>query len=647
MSAIVDSVSKYPIIRSKLQRPRIGGQLVIRPRLLEQLNAATSLVFVIAPAGYGKTTLLSTWLETNALPSAWLSLDEHDNDLVMFLTYLVDAVRTLFPTACHDTLVLLQGMTMPPIAVISRTLLTELATIQQEFVLVLDDFHLIHERVIQEVMIELTRRPPQALHLVFAARTDPPLPMASLRVRGDVVELREADLRFSLAETTAFLREQMHLQIDDQSASDLNDQTEGWIAGLCLTALYIRHAGGPKKLTTNPQGYSRYVISYLVAEVLAHVPSAIQEFLIKTSILERFCGPLCEAVTNLAELEQDGQTYLEWLEHNNLFLLSIDEDRRWYRYHHLFQRLLLDQLERKYGSVEVNALHTKASAWFAQNGYPEDALRHALAGNDTAAAVQVFAQQRQELTNGEQWHHLERLLRLFPRAVIDREPELLLSEVWFLINREQLADVPRSLDQVEALLRQQPPDAATADRLQGEVECRRSTQYYFASDHARCIAAARRALEKLPAEWWMLRAQARLFLSVASLAVGELRPAYAVLYDSGEPDHGRAFQTRLLVGTCFVHWQTADLTGLAQAATRILDGGDQSGLQLETNTWAHYHLGSVHYLRNELAAAERQLAPLVRQPYLAHVQCFLTALPRWPWSIRRKANRKRPVRPPN
>lgn len=183
MPATPDGVINHSINRSKLHRPRVGGQPVFRPRLAEQLDAATGLVFVIAPAGYGKTTLLSTWLETCDLPSAWLSLDAHDDDLVVFVTYLVSAVHTLFPGACQDTLELLRGMTLPPVAVISRSLLTELAAIQQEFVLVLDDYHVIHEHAIHELMTELTRHPPPALRWVFAARHDPQLPLASLRRR--------------------------------------------------------------------------------------------------------------------------------------------------------------------------------------------------------------------------------------------------------------------------------------------------------------------------------------------------------------------------------------------------------------------------------------------------------------------------------
>jgi LuxR family maltose regulon positive regulatory protein len=191
------SVIAQTITLSKLNRPRISGQPVVRARLLEQLKPATALVLVIAPAGYGKTTLLGTWLQTCALPSAWLSFDENDNDLVVFVTYLVAAVRTVFPDACADTLDLLNGMTAPPVAAIARNLSNALAAIEQEFILVLDDYHVIHDRAIHEVMTELLRHPPQALHLVLAARTDPPLPLAGLRARGDVIELRKADLRFT------------------------------------------------------------------------------------------------------------------------------------------------------------------------------------------------------------------------------------------------------------------------------------------------------------------------------------------------------------------------------------------------------------------------------------------------------------------
>ncbi len=437
---------------------------------MERLDGLASLTLVIAPAGYGKTTLLSTWLEQNVLPSAWLSLDQQDNDPALFVTYLVSAVRTLFPLACHETLALAQGMSWPPSSVIGRSLSHELAAIDQEFVLVLDDYHLIHERSVHEILTELTRHPPPALRLVFASRIDPALPLASLRARGDVTELRRADLSFSLAETTTLLREEMQMELDDRTLSDLNIHTEGWVAGLRLTALYFQHMGNPTGRSMGPKGYNRYTMDYLVAEILTQIPTVSKEFLLKTSILGQICAPLCVAVTGIDELEGEGESCLEWVVRNNLFLLSVDDEQYWHRYHHLFRQLLRDQLEQQYGRAEVDGLHMKASDWFAGNGFAEEALRHALAAGQTEAAVQIVADHRCALMNDERWQLLERWVRLFPREVIDQEPELLLSEVWFQLNRDQHADMSPVLDRVEALLVQIPLDEATVDRLWGEVD---------------------------------------------------------------------------------------------------------------------------------------------------------------------------------
>ena len=596
---------------------------MLRPDLIAQLNDSAGLTLVIAPAGYGKTTLLSSWLERCALPGAWLSLDEQDNDPALFITYLVSAVRTLFPAACPETLALPEGMTLPPSGVIGRSLADELAAIDQEFVLVLDDYHLIHERVVHEILAELTRHPPPALHLVFASRIDPALPLASLRARGDVRELRQADLRFSLPETTSLLREEMQLEVDDRTLSDLNTYTEGWVAGLRLTALYFQHVGDLTSRSMNPNGYNRYTMDYLVAEILVQIPAVIKEFLLKTSILDQLCGPLCEAITGISEFEDERESCLAWLVRNNLFILSVDDEQRWYRYHHLFRQLLLDQLKKQCGPTELDGLHMKASEWFACNGFAEEALRHALAAGQTEAAAQIVARHRCALMNDEQWHRLERWVGLFPREVIERKPELLLCEVWFMQNRQQHSDIPPLLDQIDALLARLPLDAATAKRLQGEVETRRSAIAFYAGNYTLSMEAAQLALENIPTKWWMLRAMARLFLSVGFLAKGDLKQANVTLYDSGEPVYGPAFQLRMLTHACFIHWIAGDLSALAQAVTQILSRENQTEPNLETSTWARYHLGIYHYQRNELTDAEQQLIPLVRQPYQSHMQCYL------------------------
>jgi LuxR family maltose regulon positive regulatory protein len=613
------------LISTKLQRPRVGRDLVQRPRLLEQLAAPAALTLVIAPAGYGKTTLLSAWLATCALPSAWLSLDAQDSDLITFSTYLVAAVQTLFPEAGAETVELLHGVTRPPLAAITRSLLNAVESIEQEFILVLDDYHVIHDNAVHELITELVRYSPHNLYLVVAARFDPPLPLSSFRASGHFTELRAANLRFTVEEAASLLRDSMRLPIDDQAVAILRTRTEGWAVGLRLAALHYRHTGQLNAQGLDQNSSSRYVMNYLAAEVLSQLPPAIQDFLLKTSILDRLCGPLCEAITGVADSERSGHATLEWLQQDDLFLTPLGDERDWFRCHPLFQEFLLQQLAQQCDPTEIGALHVKASAWFAQNGYAEEALQHALAAGDTAAAVQIVARQRRELMNREEWLRLERWVQLFPREVIDREPELLLSEACYLRFRQQLTYLPPLLDRVETLLSQLPLSAAVIDRMQGEVETWRSMVHYFSGNSTHSITAARRALGVLPASWWLLRAQARLFLSGCYLMTGELGSAYANLYDSGEPDHGVAFRKRLLISACFIHWLAADLSSLALAATQILAESDRAGLQVETSSWAHYHLGLVHYQRNDLAEAVRQLTPLVLQPSQSHVQCFLSS----------------------
>jgi len=607
---------------TKLQRPRVGRRLVPRPYLLDRLNASQSLTLVLAPAGYGKTTLLSTWLETCNIPNAWLSLDERDDDLAIFVTNLVGAVHTIFPAAADTTLAAASGATAPPPGIIARTLLNDLVAVEQDFILVLDDYQVIRSQAVHELLTELVRHPPRTLHLVIASRFDPPLPLAALRARGYVTELRRADLRFTPEEAGQFLTEAMALAVDERMIAVLAAKTEGWPAGLHLVALSLRQQRTPGMIAASTVGENRYVMDYLTAEVLSPLPISVQEFLIKTSILDQLCGPLCEAVTGMVDRMFSGQYILEWLERADLFLAPVDEQQQWYRYHQLFRQLLRDRLEKLHGPAEIAALHLRASEWFAANGYPDEALHHALNAGDVDAAVRIVARQRHELLNQAQWQHLERWLHLFSREVIDDQPVLLLIEVWLKYIRQQLNEVPMLLDRVEVLLPQLPPDLA--EYLQGEVDSRRSALLYWKGNLARSMTLAQQALGEIPFTGWYIRGYARLFLSAGYVMSGDLNQAYATLYATGEPDQGRGYQNFLNGAACFIHWIAADLSGMAQAARRVVANSDPLD-RSEMVTFSQHHLGLYHYQRNELAAAEKYLLPLVMQPYALHAGCFLNS----------------------
>ena len=608
------------ITLTKLQRPRVGRRLIARPRLLEQLDSAQSLTLVLAPAGGGKTALLSTWLETCNLPHAWLSLDERDNDLGIFATGLIKALRTLFPVV-DSALATVSGAILPSPATIARSLLNDLAPVEQNFVLVLDDYQVIHNQAIHDLITDILLHPPRTLHLIIAARQDPPLPLAALRGRGDVTELRKADLWFTPEETRRFLVESMQLTLDEQTIAALTDNIRGWPVGLRLAALYLRQQPAAM-LAADTLGENRYIMDYLAAEVLSRLPLAIQEFLLTNSLLDRMYGPLCEAVTGLSEKMASGQPVLEWLESTGLFVTSVDDRQRWYRFHDLFRQFLRTRLEQTHGPTEIAALHLRASAWYAANGDLDAALQHAVAAGDMAAAAQIVALHRHALMNQSQWQRLQRWLALFPRAVIDENPDLLLCEVALKVVRQQINEMPALLERVEALLARSSSQRNAA--LWGEVASRRSALCYWSGDWVGCLRIGLPALEKIPADWWYLRAYLRVFLGASFQVSGDLPQAYAAIYASDEPEQGRDYQLLLASCACFVHWIAADLPGMARAARRVLAATDLIGLADAVNM-SRFFLGMYYYQSNDLRAAERLLLPLVGRPHASDAPCFLNS----------------------
>src|SRR5918998_1595897 len=325
-----------PILTTKLYVPPPRPRAVLRPRLIECLDEGVhrKLALISAPAGFGKTTLLSEWLAGCGRPAAWLSLDEGDSDPTRFLAYLVAALQTIAASVGEGVLGALQSP-QPPLTESTLTaLLNETISVPDDFVLVLDDYHVIDAKPIDDALAFLLEHLPPRMHLVIATREDPQLPLARLRARGQLAELRAADLRFAPFEAAEFLNRVMDLNLSEEDIAALEIRTEGWIAGLQLAAISMRGHEDAAGFIESFTGSHHFVLDYLVEEVLQQQPESVQAFLLRTSILDRLCGPLCDAV--LQGSSTSGQATLEYLEHVNLFLVPLDEDRCWYRYHHLF-----------------------------------------------------------------------------------------------------------------------------------------------------------------------------------------------------------------------------------------------------------------------------------------------------------------------
>jgi LuxR family maltose regulon positive regulatory protein len=640
------------LIRTKLQRPLLPGDLIPRRQLMDRLHAGSSLklTLISAEAGAGKTTLLAQWLEECSQPSAWLSLDKGDNDPIVFLTYLCAAIRSVFPTACEAVLDLLSAVEPPKAQSFIAPVVNELARLlagppdqafaahgdqvsgpasqgpsKKGLILALDDYHVITEPEIDEILSGLVQNLPQGIHLALATRVDPRLPLARLRARGKMTEVRSVDLRLSLEEAQTFLERTTGRELDPETIRLLEDKTEGWIVGLRLAALSLRTLSDDGSFVRRFNGTSSVlIVEYLANEVLAQQPPEIQNFALRTSLVDRICAPLGEAMTG--DSPAKSQEILQWVAHANLFLVPLDDGGDWYRYHPLFRDLLLHKLRQQTGSAVIASLHRRAGDWFAQNGWIEEALQHFSAIGDMAAAVAVVARERYTLLNEAHWARLERYLKLFSPDIADQSPELLMTRAWLLYHRGRYAELVPALQDVEESLARAALDPEAIDSLLGEISTLHSYVSILALDVEGAIAQARQALTGTPRELWSVRVLARLCLASALLMTNGENGAYETVYASfeAEGDQSNAFKATLLATACNIHWMTADLLGLARAAEQVL-ALSQDPYSPAFRAWGHYHLGRVYYQQGDLATAEEHFAAVVRQPYVSYGICYVNS----------------------
>jgi LuxR family maltose regulon positive regulatory protein len=390
-SQIIPGQSKR-LLQTKFYMPSLSTKQISRLRLTALLNGGLdkTLILVSAPAGYGKTTLVSKWLKETGLSSAWLSLDIGDNDPTRFLQYLITAIQSIAPGIGNGLLDMLQGAQPAQHENVINLLTNELASISNPFVLVLDDFHVINNEVVLNIVYNFLERLPNQKHLVLLTRIDPPLPLSRLRVRNQLVDIRADQLRFTHDEIAAFLNDVMGLTLSANDISAMETRTEGWISGLQLAALSMQSCKDIHGFVSAFTGSHHYIMDYLVEEVLKAQPKNVGDFLLQTSLLDHMCGPLCEAVIDAATIGPiNGQEILESLEKMNLFVIPLDDERRWYRYHRLFADVLKKRLEHQFPHL-LAGLHHRASQWYEQNGLTFEAIQQAIVANDKDRAAHLI-----------------------------------------------------------------------------------------------------------------------------------------------------------------------------------------------------------------------------------------------------------------
>lgn len=528
------SVVRVPssLLRTKLAPPPTRRVLVARPRLMTRLDAGLrgALTLVTAPAGFGKTTLLSNWQPVSPVAGepapvmAWLSLETEDDDPWRFVHHVVAALQTIRPEFGAAVLSMLDAAPAPGPSVLMQVLINELLETERPCVLLLDDYHVIQSEAIHAAMNLLLDHRPPSVHVVIASRTHPPLALARRRARGQLNELSATDLRFSADEASAFLRQVMELKLSDAETIALTDRTEGWAAGLQLAALSIRDAADQATFIADFAGSDRSIVDYLADEVLSRLPEARHGFLLQTALLDRLCAPLCDSLlvddeTIVGSL-RGSQAILEGLERDNLFLIALDNQRYWYRYHHLFADLLRAQFA-KTGGARIPILHQRAATWFEEEGLTVEAIRHRLAAADWPEAARLLDIHGPTVANRGEIQTVGEWLAELPEPVLRSRPNLAVLRAIICLFTNQLGAAEQSLQSVEEAQLTEADDRSSRLRL-GQAATVRAGICHFSGNLAQAVALGQQALTLLPPDERLARPLARVIAAHAYLIDGDL-----------------------------------------------------------------------------------------------------------------------------
>ena len=598
-----------PLLTTKLFLPPARLNLVPRQRLTTRLNQSHPVVLIAAPAGFGKTTLLSEWIPTSPHCVTWLSLDDGDNDPGRFWLYIIAALQRLHTTLGASAQVLLHSLPSTSLTAVLTTLLNEIADFPNDFALVLDDYHVITHQPIHEALTFLLDHRPPNMRMVIATRADPPLPLARLRARGQLAELRAGDLRFTADEAAAFLNDYMRLNLAAADVAALEARTEGWIAGLQLAALSMQGRDDARGFIQAFSGSHRHVLNYLAEEVLSRRPSGTLDFLLQTSILERLSGSLCEAVTG----QVGGQATLEALAQANLFIVPLDDEGRWYRYHHLFAEVLRARFTLAQPAAAPE-LHRRASAWYARNGWLAEAVNHALAARDLDRAASLIEQAAEDMLNRGEYAAVQGWLQALPEPLVRSRPQLCL-----FLAAASVAGFQLEAAEAWLLAAEQSADREPAARasIASRIAFHRGTIALLRQDAPVGIDLTRQALSGLPADRPLLRGRMLMQLGTAYLGRGKLSDGQQTLSEAfrlseSVSDLGTAVVA--LNGQGVAHYMQGALRQAATTFQQALELARRRGVsKMPFVGLIHIHLAEVLYEWNDLPAIASHLHEAIEQ----------------------------------
>ncbi len=623
-----------PLLKTKISIPRLPGEFVHRPRLTERIHQGVkgSLTLLAAPAGFGKTNLLIEWAKETTLPVAWLTIDSDDNDISRFIRYVIGALQTLEPGLGEEAVDLLASSKDDGWKTGLTLLINELSVLPKEGVLVLDDFHALENSTILQRFDFYLKHSPPNLHLIIASRSEPELDLAFLRAKGRVLELGIDDLRFTGEEVVQYFQQVIGLEFPPATVQALVERTDGWITSLQMAAISLKDQADPANLLANLEGKSHYLSDFLAEEVLDRQPGEIRQFLLRSSILETLSGPLCQAVVKPDAQPGYGAVMLNRLEHANLFLLALDDQHEWFRYHPLFVDFLR-QIQAEVNPTEIPELHKRAAGWLETNGNFDEAFRHAVASRDMAWAADMIERNVQTMINMGEMSALARWIGRLPEEITHKRPLLSLGYGWALMVTHQLDlarywldDVQRYVEQLEKQKKETPAPEATGTSdaigsvdlagIRGGLALCQSYLAMLKGDMVQAAKFSQQAARYLPKENVYLQSLISLDESITLVFSGETQKAIESLRVTARLARQANNSLVMIIATCEVaivqqiQGQLSKAWETLQKARYIAIGPDEKPHPL--SSFIEIVFGEILLERNELDEASDYLERGVR-----------------------------------
>jgi LuxR family maltose regulon positive regulatory protein len=613
-----------PVLYTKLHRPRVSDDHILRSDIIEifEKNREKPLSLVSAPAGYGKSLTVSQWLDQTSVKSAWISLDEEHNDLRVFLMYLHAAIEKVFPGALKDTNTLIGAKELPPLKVIAYSLINEIDQIEDNFILVLDDYHRIHNKIIHNLLDEILTYPPESLHICISTRIDPPLKLNSLLANGRMSEIRMKRLAFSKEEIIHLYQKLIHIEVQVETAKSLYDKTEGWIVGLRMASLLIHETKDADKILSNMKGDIHSLSKYLLEEVLMRQPQEYQEMLLITSVLDRFCPELVASISAKVG-GPNGDEFVFWLIKSNLFVISLDNQGIWFRYHHLIQELLQKLFQDHNTSSQIASAHVNASNWFEKNGFIDEAIHHALAGGKTENAIRVLEKHRDTELNKDRWYVVQRWFDMLPNESKDSNANLLLTRAWIAHEQYEHALMFEYLNEAESFMKQNE----VSDSLKGELFFWQGIIQYYMGNGDISLQLFENARNLIPGNYTLLEGQIVLHLNLARYMCRKEDVAFSESESliKKANSSGNIFTIRVIAGIAFIHMFLGDLFRLKEVGMQM-QGYTQKSQFDYSGAFATYFQGYAHLHTFNLDEASVFLARTTEQRYINHIIAALNAM---------------------